>query len=156
MFRWFKSKTQVSDLLEGAEVAVEGRVVSRNELTLSGSKTRCVYYDKLNESFEVGARGRGRKMWVPKNLERRCAGFFVDDGSGQVWVTSDTEGLRVDGGKQESGAIGKKGSQRYSAQIIQNGDLVRIKALVSQPRGADPAHGFVLRPTKKGLKVTVR
>ncbi len=157
MFFGFKKKTRTSELEAGAEAVVEGEVVARSELTISGSGTRCVYYDKMNESFEVGARGKGRKMWVPKNLERRCAGFFVDDGDGVVWVTSDTDGIEVVGGHQEGGTVGKKGRTRYTAQYIQGGDRVRIKGLVSRPKGADPADGLVLKPNKKGiLKIKVR
>ncbi|MCP4677999.1 MAG: hypothetical protein GY854_21285 [Deltaproteobacteria bacterium] len=156
MFLGFKKKTRVSELKAGVEAIVEGEVVSRNVLTISGSGTRCVYYDKMNESFEVGARGRGRRMWVPKNLERRCAGFFIEDGESKVWVTNDTDGLEVAGGHQEGGVVGKKGRTRYTAQYIQGGDRVRIKGLVCEPKGADPADGLVLRPNRKGiLKIKV-
>ncbi len=156
MFSLFRKKTPTSELQVGAEVVVEGEVVAQNELSLSGTGTKCVYYEKLNESFEVGARGRGRKMWVPKNLERRCAGFYLDDGSGRVWVRNDTDGVEVVGGKQESGVVGKKGRTRFTAQLVQNGDRVRLQGAVDEPKGADPAGGLVIKPNKKGfLKIKV-
>ncbi len=157
MFLRLRRKTPITNIEIGVEAVVEGTVIARNELTLRGSETRCVYFDRLTESFEVGPRGRGRKMWVPKNMERKCSGFFVSDGKAQVWVTSNVDGLQVSGGKQEAGMIGKKGRQRYQAQFIQAGDTIRVRGLVTKPKGADPHDGFVLRADKKGrLGILVR
>jgi hypothetical protein len=155
MFSIFFKKTPISKLEEGKGALIEGEVVAREELSLSGSGTKCVYYDKMNESFEHGQRGRGRRMWVPTNMEKRSAGFFVKDESGRVWVVGDTDALDVQGGKRESGTIGKGNRKRYLAQMVQNGDKVRVKGLVSKPKGSEPADSLVIRPGAKG-RLTVR
>ena len=157
MFLRFKKKTPISRLSEGVEAVVKGQVVGENKLTLSGSQTRCVYYDKISESFEHGPRGRGRRMWVPKNMEMRCSGFFIEDASGRVWVDGNTEGFDVQGGIQESGTLGKGHRKRYMAQMIRSGDKVIIGGLVSKPKASEPADLLVLRPNAKGLlKIIVR
>ncbi|MDD5306377.1 MAG: hypothetical protein PHU25_03570 [Deltaproteobacteria bacterium] len=149
MFLRFARKTMVRDLREGGELVVEGKVAVERPLTLPGSATKCVYYDILNEAFETGARGRGRKMWVPKHAEQKITGFFVDDGTGRVWVAAETATADVRGGKTELGVIGKKGNARYVARLVQEGFVVRVKGLADKARAAEPGE-IVLRPGAKG------
>jgi len=93
LFLGLRRATKIADLAEGEERIVDGRVVGRRELTVPGTKLKCVWFYQLSESFEVGARGRGRKMWVPKNAQQKSEGFFVDDGTGQVWIAAREVGI---------------------------------------------------------------
>ena len=150
MFLGLRRATKIADLAEGEERIVDGRVVGRRELTVPGTKLKCVWFYQLSESFEVGARGRGRKMWVPKNAQQKSEGFFVDDGTGQVWIAANEEGTEVSGGVEEAGMLGKKGKSRYIARMIRGGDTVRVRGLVCKAKGAEPGDSLVLRPGKKG------
>jgi hypothetical protein len=154
MFLRFARKTKVGELREGGEVVVEGKVAVDRTLTVPASATKCVYYDILNESFETGSRGRGRKMWVPKHAEQKITGFFVDDGTGRVWVAVDNSTADVRGGRTELGVIGKKGNARYIARIVQEGFVVRVKGLADKARAAEPG-GVVLRPCAKGKVIVL-
>lgn len=154
---FFVRKRPVDCLEEGKLAVVEGKVVVKSEITVNGSGTHCVYYDRFEEAYETPARGRGRALWIPKAFERRCAGFFVEDPSGRVWIPEGGEGLEVSGGAQELGRLGAKGKRRYSAQLVRAGDSVRVKGLVSKPMSAEPTEGFVIRGDAKGrLFVKVR
>jgi hypothetical protein len=150
MFMSLRKRTRIDDLADGKLVVVEGRVVARSELNIMGSDEKGVYFDRMNESFEKGQRGAGRRMWVPKNMERKSAGFFIDDGSGSVWIADDVDATVVSGGKQIGGVVGKKGRARFSAQVIQEGNNVRVRGVVSRAKGAEPSDGLVIRANAKG------
>jgi len=150
MFLSLKKRTPIADLAEGEERVIEGKVAAKRDLTVPGTKLKCVWYYVLSESFEVGARGRGRRMWVPKNLQVKSDGFFIEDESGSVWVDAGCEGAEVSGGYEESGPIGKKGRQRYLARVIRVGDVVRVKGAASRSTGAEPGDTLVMRPGRKG------
>lgn len=150
---WFLRKSPVKDLQEGRVGLVEGRVVARSEITVNGSGTSCVYYDRLEEAYETPARGRGRALWIPKGYERRCAGFFVEDATGRVWIAQGHEGLEVNGGAREHGRLGKKGTRRYTAQLLRVGDKVRVRGLVDRPKAAEPTGTKVIRVDAKGRLV---
>jgi hypothetical protein len=150
LFLSLRRATRVADLQEGEERIVEGRVVGRRELTVPGTQLKCVWFYQLSESFEVGARGRGRKMWVPKNVQQKSEGFFIDDGTGRVWVAANEDGTEVSGGVEEAGMLGKKGKARYIARMIRGGDVVRVRGMVCGPKGAEPGDVQVLRPGRKG------
>jgi len=146
----FRRRTRVADLEVGREQVVRGRVVAGKEMSAPGSGTKCAFCETLLESFEVGARGRGRRMWLPKGMERRCDGFFVDDGSGRVWVRGDVGAIALRGGAQESGLMGKKGRQRYTGRLIRSGDVVEVRGVVSRPKGGEPGEALALAPGRKG------
>ena len=150
MFSIFRKKTPVSSLKADKEAIVQGEVVAREEMSLPNSGTKCVFYEKMNESFIQGARGRGRRMWVPQNMEKRFVGFFVRDASGKVWVAADTDAIDVQGGKQESGFLGKGQKKRYFAKLIISGDKVVVRGVASEPKAAEPADCMVIRPDAKG------
>jgi len=157
MFLSLRKRTPIADLVEGEERVAEGVVVAERELNLPNTKLKCVWYYQLLESLEVGARGRGRKMWVPKNLQVNSNGFYLEDESGRVWIDAGNEGAEVTGGVEEAGPIGKKGRQRFLARMIRAGDVVRVKGLVAKPRGAEPGDVQVMRPGRKGrLEVLFR
>jgi hypothetical protein len=150
MFLSLRKRTSIAELNEGDERVVEGVVVAERELTLPNTKLKCVWYYQLLEALEVGARGRGRRMWVPKNLQIKSEGFYVEDDSGRVWIDAGHEGAEVTGGVEEAGQIGKKGRQRYIARLIREGDVIRARGLVSKPKGAEPGDVLVIRPGRKG------
>lgn len=150
MFLSLRKRTPIADLAEGEERVIEGAVVAKRELTVPGTKLKCVWYYLLSEALEVGPRGRGRKMWVPKNLQVNSEGFFVEDESGRVWIDAGNEGAEVSGGVEESGPLGKKGRQRYLARLIRAGDVVRVRGMVGKPKGAEPGDAQVMRPGHKG------
>lgn len=157
MFLRFRPRTKIENLTEDSEPVIEGQVISKETITVSGTKIRCVYYDKLKESYQKPVRGAGRKMWIPQGVEQRCAGFYVDDGTGRVWVPEKTDGLLVREGITTRGAEGKKGTRRYVAQLLRHGDTVRVKGAAQAPRGAEPDVKFSLRAGKKGkLEILVR
>lgn len=150
MFLSLKKRTKIAELAEGEERVVEGIANARKELTVPGTKIKCVWYYLLSEAFEHGPRGRGRRMWVPKNLQVSSDGFFVEDDTGQVWIDAGAKGAEVSGGVEESGMIGKKGRQRYLARVIRAGDRIRVRGAVARPKGAEPGDNLVLRPDRKG------
>lgn len=150
MFSLFRRKTRISELAPGAEVTVEGRVSVPEPIAVPGAGLRCACFFVLNEAWQQGARGRGRKMWVPTGAQNRCGGFFVDDGSGRVWI-APCEGAALDlaGGAEHAGALGKKGTGRYLARVVGEGATVRVRGEVSRPKASEPGEGLVLRPGGK-------
>jgi len=157
MFFRFRKPVRVADLAEGRESIVEGKVVSKTELTMIGSGKKCVYYDMLLESFGSGPRGAGRALWMPVRAETKTNGFFVDDGTGKVWVAADPESFDVSGARKEGGFLNKLGNQRYQASLIEPGDTVRVLGAVDKPGRKEPNEGLVLRCTAKGkIKILVR
>ncbi len=155
MFLRFRRKTRISELHEGLDAVIEGRVVADKELALPGAGTRCVFYEMSTESYGVGARGRGRAMWLPEKFEAKCAEFHVEDQSGRVLVKGGAENLSVSGLRRVSGPLGKR--RRYFARIMQQGDIVRIRGTVSGPVPSGPADVLVIGPNSKGkLEILVR
>ncbi len=150
MFLRFKKRTDVTKLTEGEEAVVEGVVEARREMTVPGTQTKCVLYYLLAEAWQYGPRGRGRKMWVPSNQQLKTEGFFVNDGTGVVWVASAQEGIDLRGGTEKTGPIGKKGKARYLCRIVEAGDTVRVRGMAQRPKGAEPAEGLVIRSLEKG------
>jgi hypothetical protein len=118
MFLSLRKRTPVAELVAGEERIVEGKVVCQRELTVPGTKIKCAWYYLLSEAWQHGPRGRGRKMWVPKNVQVSSEGFFLEDESGRVWVDAGADGAEVSGGTEESDVVGKKGRQRYLARVI--------------------------------------
>jgi len=150
MFLRFRKKTKISELVEGTLAVVEGKVVAKDLLMAPGSKTKCVHYEVMIETFGTGSRARGRAMWIPEKFDQRFTGFFVEDESGKVWVADDIEELIVDGARQEAGIIGKSGRERYMGRVVCEGDQVRVRGMVAKGRKSDPADVPVLRANEKG------
>lgn len=157
MFLRLARKTKVANLEVGKDSIIEGTVVASSLLTLPGSGTQCVYYDVLNEVFRRGARGAGRKMWLARSVYQKLAGFFLKDDTGQVWVTADGPEVRTSKAAVESGLLGTKATARYSARLVRDGAMVRIRGRVDEPRRGEPKDGLVIRPGAKGwLDIFVR
>ncbi|MCK9461644.1 MAG: hypothetical protein M0R80_18600 [Proteobacteria bacterium] len=145
MFLWLKKRTKIEALREGEERVVEGRVVPAKEIGVPGTQLKCVYYHLLVDKWDRGARGKGRKMWIPISAEERAVGFFLEDGTGRAWVAADDKRLAAAGGAEEAGTYGKKGTQRFIARLVRAGDVVRVRAIVDAPKGAEPGDVLVLR-----------
>jgi len=145
MFLWLKRKTKIEALREGDERIVEGRVVPKREIGVPGTQLKCVYYYQHVDKWDRGARGKGRKMWIPVNAEQKAEGFFIDDGTGRVWVAADDPRIDVSGGAEEMGPLGKRGKQRFIARLIRNGDVIRVRGVVDGPKAAEPGNVLVLR-----------
>ncbi len=157
MFLRFRRKTRISDLREGVDAVIEGRVVASKELTVPVSGTTCVFYEMSTESYRTGSRGRGRPMWLPEKFETKCPGFFVEDPSGRAWVTGVAERLTAGGLRKEAGMVGKKGRRRYMAWTLQQGDVVRVRGTASRPQKGEPPDVLVIGPDGKGrLEILVR
>jgi hypothetical protein len=149
MFLRFRKTTKIAELEEGSVAVIEGKVVSDKEIALPGGGAKCVYYEMSSESYRTGARGRGRPMWLPDKFEAKCSGFFVDDGTGRAWVGKDVDGFTVTSSRNEMGQIGKR--RRYSAYLIKNGDVVRVRGSTSRKVKRAPADVMAIVPSAKGV-----
>ncbi len=158
MFLRFRRPTPAAEVAEGAAAIVEGQITAKTELAVPEGGPRCVWYDALYEAFGSGSRG-GRLLWMPERAETKCAGFFVEDASGKVWVPEDAAPhLDVRGGRRAGGPVGKDGRKRYVAHYLQAGDTVRLHGQVGRATGRKEPPGVrVLRPFEGGkLVVLVR
>jgi hypothetical protein len=149
VFLWLKSRTKIEALKEGETRVVEGRVVPGRELGVPGTQLKCVYYHQIVDKWDRGARGRGRKMWIPINAEEKAEGFFLEDATGKCWIAAESTTVDVSGAAEEMGPMGKKGTQRFIARLIRKGDVVRVRGLVSKAMGAEPGDMPVIRPGGK-------
>jgi hypothetical protein len=157
MFLRFRRRTAISDLAEGCEAVIEGKVTAKTPLKVPHAGVPCVFFDVFMESYGVGARGRGRPLWLPVRAEVKCSGFFVEDETGKVWVAGDERSYSVSGCRQKAGIIGKSGRQRYVAKYFQEGDVVRIRGAISKPVKGQPPDVLVMAPGRKGrLEILVR
>jgi hypothetical protein len=155
VFLRFRRATPIGEISEGATVIVEGKVAAKTELNVPEAGRRCVWYDVLFEAFSSGSRG-GRMLWLPDRVEAKCAGFFVEDATGKVWVPEDAQLLDVQGAHRMGGPIGKDTSKRYVANYLEAGDTVRIEGRVDKPAGRkEPAGTRVLRPVAQGKRLTI-
>ena len=154
MFFRFKKSTQIAALtnetLDSVQI-VEGKVVVPKTLKIPGTDIECACYWMMTEAWKQPDRKKGRKMWMPQDSRQGCNGFFVEDGSGKVWVTDNADALELLGGWEHNGMLGKKGTQRYISRSVKPGDVVKIRGKVSKPKGAEPADCMVLRPDEDGI-----
>jgi len=155
MFPAFLRKTEISKISEGSTVIVEGTVRADREMALPGEGTKCVYYELLVEVYKKGARGMGRPLWFPEKLDRKLSGFFVSDGTGEIFVDVPAEQVILQGGFQTGGKLDKKGRRRFSARMIREGDRVRLRGTVASGVAGVPDGMMMLEPDRKGrLKIT--
>ncbi|MBN2340391.1 MAG: hypothetical protein JXX29_24280 [Deltaproteobacteria bacterium] len=150
MFLKFKKSQKISTLTKDEVGIVSGKVVALKEVTIPGTEIHCACFWMMSEAWKTGARGRGRKMWVPGGTKLVSNGFFVEDDSGKVWVCDNADALDIRNGWEDSGLVGKKGTQRFVSRSIKNGDLVKIRGTVTGPKGAEPGDTLVIRPDAKG------
>jgi hypothetical protein len=147
----FKLARRSTDLETGKPGVVKGTISCKRDVRLPHVGGTCVYFNMLVEGFGTGARGKGRPMWLPVRREVKCTEFFIEDASGRVLVTASKDCIDASGGRSASGMIGKKGNQRYEVRFIRDGDRVKVRGLVSDPRGAEPGDTPVIRPDEKGI-----
>jgi len=150
MLLWLRWSKKVSALSEGAVAVVKGKVVVDKGIRVPHAGGTCAFYDLLTETFGTGMRGRGRPLWLPQKVERRCTSFAVDDGSGRIWVEARDETIDASGGVRTSGVIGKKGRERYTVLTIRDGDTVKVRGLVSKARPGEGGCDLAIRPDAKG------
>lgn len=151
MFLNLQRAKKISSLTTDKVQVISGRVVAPEEVTVPGTNIRCACYWMLTEAWKTGARGRGRKMWVPAGTKTGNNGFFVENGTEKIWVCNTIDGLDIRNGWNDSGLIGKKGNQRFISRAIKNGDTIKIRGTISHPKGAEPAETLVVRPDAKGF-----
>ncbi len=150
MFLSLRRKTKISDITKGNTVVVEGTVRASREMALPGEGTKCVYYEMLVETYRKGARGNGRPLWFPEKLDRKLSGFFVNDGSGEIFVEVPAEQVLLQGGFQTGGTLDKKGRRRFSARVIREGDMVRLRGSAKASTASVPGDVVVIESDKKG------
>ena len=150
MFLSFRKKTPISQIAKGSTVVVEGAVRAAREMTLPGNGTKCVYYEMLVEVYKKGARGNGRPLWFPEKLDRKLSGFFVNDGTGEVYVDVPADQILLQGGFTTGGPIDAKGKRRFSARVIREGDVVRLRGAAVEPTAAAPGGMTMIECDKKG------
>ena len=145
MFLKWRRKTPVSRLTEGRKAVVKGEVVAADTVALPITGTRCVFYDLVVEVYKKGPRGRGRPLWMPLNAERRCTGFFVDDGDGRVWVEANPDAIIITNGYHEAGEVPRHEFRRFSAWMLTEKSKVIVRGVVSKSGKREPAESMVLR-----------
>lgn len=146
MFLRFRKRTDAASLQEGAVAVVEGTVEAEKTLMSPGSNKPCVFYDVLVEGFGTGKGGRGRGLWNIERMEQKMLGFFVADGSGKVWISDEADILEVDGGRDEAGVAPNRPNVRYKCRTIAEGDVIRVRGVVSKARKYEPKGFLVIRP----------
>jgi hypothetical protein len=157
MFLRFRKRTRIADLSEDRDAVIEGEVSGKKELALPHAGTPCVYFEIMTEAYRVAARGRGRPLWLPEGFDKKCSGFFIDDGTGRVWVRAEAEAIDVTGGTRVSDTVGRKGKRRYAACMIRSGDVIRLRGTVTRPKRDEPGDGLVIAPNARGrIEVLVR
>ena len=154
MFEIFRRKTKIADVTNGKICTIQGEVEPPTpRLHFPLSKTECVYYSVIEERFGKGARGTGRPLWFPDNMESKCSEFFVADGRRRIRIRESGERVALKGAHQESGQVRKNKRRRYFASLLKPGDKVIIRGLVN----ADPAEkeAFLSAPRNGLLKIRI-
>jgi hypothetical protein len=140
---------KTDELQEGARCSVTGVVACDKQITVPGTQHKCAFYWVLTEVWDHGARGRGRKMWIPEKAEQGCAEFWIEDDKGKVLVENKPVETELKGGWSETGLIGKKGKHRYTARLIKPGDTVKVTGVVTPLKRGKAEISFSLAPSEK-------
>jgi len=156
MFLKWRRKTPISKLVEGRPAIVKGEVKAQELVALPITGTRCVFYDLAVEVYKKGPRGRGRPLWMPLNAERRCNGFFIDDGDGRVWVEANPDAVIINNGAHEAGEVPKHEFRRFSAWMLKDKSHVIVRGIVSKPGKGEPQDVMVLRAdADKSIEIVI-
>ncbi len=134
----------------GHSVIVAGTVTARSEVTFTPSGDKAVWFSATYESQGRGDRG-SRNLWMFDHLDRQQSGFFIDDGTGRLYVPVQPTQLDIRGGHHLHGEIGRTGKDRYSAYLLREGDSLRLHGVVDKPSGKEPRDTLVLRATDGGV-----
>jgi hypothetical protein len=150
MFFNFIPSKKISDVAAGSKAVIKGRVVIDKEVALPGTHISCAAFWMLKEEWKRPLRGKGRKMWTPVDVTQGCPGFYIEDESGKIWVEHNDNALDLRTGRDEMGQLGKKETSRFTARVIKNGDVVKIRGTATAPKAREPEGSLVLRPDSKG------
>jgi len=138
-------------------VAVVTGVVDRSaEPWVLETQVPCVYYEAVYESYRSGARGRGRRLWLPDYFSRKCAGLVVRDDSGVIRIAVDAGPLVLHRALRHSERLGRR--RRVVASVLQAGDRVKVRGMVSSPPAGEPSaeRWLTARPTGRIEIVVLR
>lgn len=147
LFFRLRATKAISGLTAGVPAIVEGRVVARTTLNFSHTHEKCVYFANTESSFRLADRG-GRKLWLVDSFEQEQSGFWVEDATGRVYVPIQPRVLVVRGAALQQGDLSRE--RRWSAQLIREGDKVRIYGTPDAPSGKEPKETLALRPGPDG------
>jgi len=150
MFGLFARVRKIADLKADSEVIVQGKLVADKLTTVPGTDIRCAFFWMMTEIWDRITPGRGRKMWIPQESRQGTSGFYLDDGTGRVWISAEPLKTELRGGWSDGGPVGKKGTARYLARTLKEGDTVRATGTVTGAKSHEPGTVMVLRPGKKG------
>jgi hypothetical protein len=150
MFLRFRRATPIANLVEGRVVVIRGTIVPGERIVVPHAGVSCVGFDLLEESFGTGARGRGRPMWLPKKAEIKICRFALADGSGEVRIDLRGSDLVILGARSISGVGGARKRQRYTARVLDPGDLVKIRGMVTMRSAGRDGASPVIGPDAKG------
>jgi hypothetical protein len=131
-------------------------VETETELCLLETHVPCVYYEAVYESYRSGARGRGRRLWLPDYFSRKCAGLLVRDGSGIIRIAVDAEPLVLHGAHRHSERLGRGGRRRVIARFVRAGDRVKVRGMISPaPPGAPGDERWLARAPGRRIEIVV-
>ncbi|MBT9559222.1 MAG: hypothetical protein IV100_24525 [Myxococcales bacterium] len=136
--------------LVGSSVIVSGTVSARTEVTFGPSGDKAIWYSATYESQGRGDRG-SRNLWMFDHLDRQQGGFFIDDGTGRIYVPVQPTQMDIRGGHHVYGEIGRTGKERYSTYLLRDGDSLRLHGVVDKPSGKEPRDTLVLRAAEGGV-----
>ncbi len=151
----FRRTNQVASLKPGDVAIIEGVISPKTELSLPHTQDKCVFYSRTVEAFKISERA-GRKLWLAEHYERQASGFFVDDGTGRVYVPAQPSVTEFSGGHTVIGNIDRSGEKRFFANVIRGGDRIRIHGTLDTPSGKEPKDTLVLRPAPTGILLGLR
>jgi len=120
----------VSSVEPGALVVVEGRVVARKVMKVTGTTVDCVFHDTAVEQWKTGVRG-GRAMWTPMRGDQELEPFDLEDASGKILVWPEDQKVDVRGGRAER--IPARAGARSVTRYIAPGDVVRVRGVARVP-----------------------
>ncbi len=148
LFFRFRKTTAISGLAAGQAAIVEGRVVAKTQLSMPHTREHGVFFAVTESSFRLADRG-GRKLWLVDAFEQEQVGFWVEDGTGRVWVPSQPRALTVRGAPLLQGELSR--SRRWSGQLIREGDRVRLHGVPQTPSGKEPKDCLALHAPSGGV-----
>ena len=149
LFFRFRKTSPISSLEPGTVVIIEGTVVPKTELSLRGTGDKCVFYALTQESFRLSERG-GRKLWLVDQYEQQASGFYLDDGTGKLYIPIQPVVMDMRGGHVVTADIGGAGQKRIYARIVRGKDRLRLHGTIDKPYGKEPSDSLVLRPAPDG------
>ncbi len=144
LFFRFRRTTPVAKLTVGQPAIVEGKVVAKTWVTLPYAEQKGVFYALTQSTFRLSERG-GRRLWLVESFDQQQSGFWVEDGTGRLYVPIQPRHFNVRGGVMLQGDVSP--TRRWSAQLIKEGDRIRVYGTPDKPSGKEPKENLALRPS---------